>query len=231
LDVFDRFGNSPLDDAIRSKRDVCAKLLVEAGASLSPGHSADSWGYNLCMNAANGDLDQVRRLVNANVFVNARDYDGRTALHLAAASGRQRVVEFLVERGADISAQDRWQETPLHEAVRNGHSGIVAYLKSRGAQQAPSLHVPARIATAKPKRVNVFLVDPLSKQRSAMKSVAVDSDVSMSQFLQAASSKLGSSAVAVRARNHVGAEVDDPRLVYEDEILELELPPAQQPQP
>jgi len=36
------------------------------------------------------------------------DYDGRTAVHLAASEGRINVLHYLHGLGADLNAQDRW---------------------------------------------------------------------------------------------------------------------------
>lgn len=44
----------------------------------------------------------------SGVDVNAVDYDGRSALHVAAAEGHTEVVRFLLENaGADASLRDR----------------------------------------------------------------------------------------------------------------------------
>ena len=52
--------------------------------------------------------------------VNATNFDKRTALHVAAAEGRQKIVEYLVENGAEVNMTDRWGETALQNAVRYG---------------------------------------------------------------------------------------------------------------
>ena len=52
-------------------------------------------------------MRQLTRLVENGVDVNAQDYDGRTALHIAARNGTLSAVEFLVSHKADINAADR----------------------------------------------------------------------------------------------------------------------------
>ena len=47
----------------------------------------------------------------------ARDFSGRTPLHLAAAMSRHRMLEELRAAGADPMARDFWGRTPLHYAV------------------------------------------------------------------------------------------------------------------
>ena len=50
------------------------------------------------------------------------DYDGRTALHLAASEGREETVQYLPQQGAKPDPVDRWGNTPLEDARRAGHS-------------------------------------------------------------------------------------------------------------
>lgn len=66
----------------------------------------------LCAAADAGDMRQLTRLAENGVDVNAQDYDGRTALHIAARNGTLSAVEFLVSHKADINATDRYHSSP-----------------------------------------------------------------------------------------------------------------------
>lgn len=79
---------------------------------------------HLCAASARGDIGELRRLVARGVDINRADYDGRTALHLAASEGTADAVQFLMERGADPSLVDRWGNTPLDDARRGQHEAI-----------------------------------------------------------------------------------------------------------
>ncbi|KAM0828177.1 hypothetical protein ACQ4PT_067722 [Festuca glaucescens] len=58
------------------------------------------------------DAAAVRKLLEEDgALVNARDYDSRTPLHVAALHGWQEVAECLIANGADVNALDRWQNT------------------------------------------------------------------------------------------------------------------------
>lgn len=90
---------------------------------------ADDAGH-MCGAAARGDLGEVRRLVAAGIDPSASDYDGRSAMHLAASEGQEPVVRFLFEQGANASARDRWGNTPLDDARRESRDAIVAFLEA-----------------------------------------------------------------------------------------------------
>ena len=94
---------------------------------------------NLCWAASEGDLDGVRRLVARGADLEAADYDGRTALHLAASEGHlplvKYIVEYFVRRGAKLEPRDRWGATPLDDAEREGHEKVAAILRLNGTDR------------------------------------------------------------------------------------------------
>ena len=65
--------------------------------------------------SSQGNLDYVKELKGL-IDYNSVDYDGRSALHLAAAEGHYDIVEYLIEEGVDTSLKDRWGNTAYHEA-------------------------------------------------------------------------------------------------------------------
>lgn len=97
----------------------------------------DTRNYNVdaCWAASEGDLSGLRRLVLKGVELDAADYDGRTALHLAASEGHERVVAYFIERGVLLSPVDRWGGTPLDDAERGGHVRVAELLTKHGAER------------------------------------------------------------------------------------------------
>ncbi|XP_011305864.1 myotrophin [Fopius arisanus] len=81
----------------------------------------------------NGDLDQVRDIVeNKNIDVNQM-IDGRTPLHYAADYGQNDVVRYLLDKGADANATDKHGITTLLAAIWEGHTNCVKLLLEKGA--------------------------------------------------------------------------------------------------
>jgi ankyrin repeat protein len=65
---------------------------------------------------------------------NFRDYDRRTALHVAASEGHLDICKFLVnEKGVRINRSDRWGGSPLDDAHRHRQEDVVKFLREHGA--------------------------------------------------------------------------------------------------
>lgn len=85
---------------------------------------------NLLFSAASGDVTALRRHKLSGMDVTLADYDGRTALHLAAAEGHMDCIEFLLEQcNVPHDPKDRWGNMPIDEAETFGHIEVVEYLR------------------------------------------------------------------------------------------------------
>ena len=84
--------------------------------------------------AQNGNLNQVKSLLNQGVPVNSRTVYGWTPLHDAARYGRLNIVQELLKRGAHVNPRTRSGMTPLYLAAmwdRSPH--IIHALRKAGA--------------------------------------------------------------------------------------------------
>ena len=102
VNVEDRFGNRPLDDAQRGQKAEVINLLRQHNAL--PGSNAQQ-STDLIAAAAAGDVEEIRKLLESEDMkyaINASDYDSRTCLHVAAAEGHADVVKLLCENGASV---------------------------------------------------------------------------------------------------------------------------------
>ena len=126
--VVDTFGNTALTEACKGGHDDVIDALRKAGASLGVdgGHQASI----LCNTVFEGDLKLLLRYLRAGADVNAVDYDGRSALHVAASKGNVPAVEVLVSEGANMKLKDRWGNTPIDDARRVGAKAVEAFLKA-----------------------------------------------------------------------------------------------------
>lgn len=85
---------------------------------------------NLMFAAYSGDVSALRRFALSAVNMEQRDYDSRTALHIAAAEGHVEAVIFLTEIcKVNPFMKDRWGNTPIDDAMQFGHNVVVSILQ------------------------------------------------------------------------------------------------------
>lgn len=72
----------------------------------------------------------IGNLIKPGVSINGQDYDGRTALGIAASEGQLYAVEFLVNNGADVTIKDFRGNDPLADAIRENRTATIEFLKS-----------------------------------------------------------------------------------------------------
>uniref|UniRef100_A0A8C1JFN7 glutaminase n=1 Tax=Cyprinus carpio TaxID=7962 RepID=A0A8C1JFN7_CYPCA len=99
---------------------------------------------NLLFAAYTGDVSALRRFALSSMDMEQRDYDSRTALHVAAAEGHIEVVRFLLEAcKVNPGPKDRWGNTPIDEATHFGHHEVLALLQEYNNKYNPPVNPDA----------------------------------------------------------------------------------------
>ncbi|KAM9356227.1 60 kDa lysophospholipase isoform 3-T3 [Pholidichthys leucotaenia] len=92
----DRYGNTPLCNAVRFRHKEVVKLLRKTGAHFSR-QELEEAGTELCSLAASGDLEGLEIWSLAGADLNEPGYDGQTAIQVAQAVGKKEAMAFLVQ--------------------------------------------------------------------------------------------------------------------------------------
>ncbi len=93
---------------------------------------SNTWAGPLHDAAEQGDIGQVKRLIDQGADVNARDDYDLTPLHFSVGAGHTEIVELLIAEGANVNARHQ-MGTPLHPAALFGHKAIAKLLIAAGA--------------------------------------------------------------------------------------------------
>jgi ankyrin repeat protein len=124
----DRWGGTPLQDALSGQHIETAHILKAKGAIVSDNFGASA----VCAAAGKGDVPKLRMLHSFGQSLDVGDYDDRRALHLATAEGKVLAVSFLLGISSDPNEMDRWGGTAMGTyAPAHVHSSIRKHPNAR----------------------------------------------------------------------------------------------------
>ena len=82
-----------------------------------------------------GDILLLQTLIILGVKLDSQDYDGRTALHIAASEGHLDAVKYLLYHGANPYVKDIRNGDALTDARREKRHEVVAFIEKFTASQ------------------------------------------------------------------------------------------------
>ena len=132
VDGADATGSTALSWAVQSCDRECVEQLLLCGSDPS---IVDLAGRSPLHHAVLlRDTAIAQFLIAAKADVKSKDFDGVTALHLAACMHRDtRITKLLLSHGADIESHDTNGCRALHHAVYRRNPAILQLLLERGA--------------------------------------------------------------------------------------------------
>lgn len=126
INAVDASGRTALHVACDTTSVEAAKLLVNVGQADIRIRSFATGSTCLHTAALRGSIDIVSLILESSLrsdvdeIIDAVDFQGHTALRIAAVSGNDVVCKHLLEFGASVSVSDRDGDSPLHAVSRIG---------------------------------------------------------------------------------------------------------------
>ena len=130
LNSFSADGWTPLHLAVFFGRINIVQLLLNKGADINAPSKNDQQVmplHSALTNPRNAAVAEL--LIERGADLHARQFEGYTPLHYAAANGLERIVKTLVARSVDLSAKEMGGKTAYDLAVQKGYTSIAELLK------------------------------------------------------------------------------------------------------
>ncbi|KAK1313076.1 Potassium channel KOR1 [Acorus calamus] len=192
----DKFGNTPVLEAIENGHDRIASLLVKKGASLS----IEDAGSRLCSAVARGDSDFLKRIeMKGHVYgVNSR------VCH---------------------SGYMRWGNTPMDEGRRSGSKPLIRLLESAKASELlefpnHSEDIPDKMH---PRRCTVFPFHPWDPKEKRREGVMLWIPRSLKDLIESSNEQLKCNGSKILSEE--GGRITDVDMISDGQKSEVHAPP------
>nr|AAZ40334.1 IkB [Carcinoscorpius rotundicauda] len=148
LDIFNHLSQTPLHLAVLTGQYRIVRRLIVAGATVDMRDRHGNTAFHIA--CERGDMECLRALttpvtenevIEANLqypvdlqylspdFLEHRNYEGQTCLHLAVQQGHMDVIRYLVQCDADVNGKEgKSGRTSLHLAVEAQRDDLVQFL-------------------------------------------------------------------------------------------------------
>jgi ankyrin repeat protein len=131
LDARDKYGETRLFNAVRSKNLLLVEQLIACKSNLNIQNKSGRTPLLLAVFV--GKPDVVKMLLEGDADPNIKDRDEETPIFDAVRIEHQKIVTLLVESKAHLNIQDNDGYAPLHRAVFVGNPDVVTVLLEGGA--------------------------------------------------------------------------------------------------
>jgi hypothetical protein len=99
---------------------------------------AASPGDDLITASRRGQIDEVKKLLDAGAPIEAKNQYGATPLYMAVFNGHADTVQLLLARGADPNVTDTfYKASVLSSSLQKGNTAIARLLLAKGAKPEP----------------------------------------------------------------------------------------------
>ncbi|XP_063420155.1 ankyrin repeat and SOCS box protein 8-like [Mytilus trossulus] len=115
------FGYTALHHAAREGHTESVNILLKYGANTEARDKVEHRTPLHCATARNKTECMDMLITKGGAFIDARDKNNNTALHIAVSVGNVNDVTLLVERGADKNLKNYKDQTPIVLAVHKGN--------------------------------------------------------------------------------------------------------------
>ncbi|KAM4703046.1 B-cell lymphoma 3 protein [Rhinophrynus dorsalis] len=134
LDALNNLRQTPLHLAVITDQPALVSLLLAHGSSPQiPDRNGQTCVHLACEYGSESSLEVLLR--GRTWDLEATNYQGMTALHVAISTGRRDITLCLLENGADVDSVDvKSGNSPLIQAVESGSEDLVSLLLQHGAQ-------------------------------------------------------------------------------------------------
>jgi len=114
---------------------ICMTVALLFGpATIDRAYSQTKPTKSIHQAAVDGDIDQVKALLDKGEKINLENRMGWTPLMAAINNRQQPIAELLISRGADLNVKDRRAQTALFMAASTGQKELVELLVTKGAE-------------------------------------------------------------------------------------------------
>ena len=132
MNAIDNYGLTAVMWAYKKGNVHLVSMLRDKGADYSV-------GITIMVASIGGDIDTVKKLLDAGIYIDKKDNKGWTALMYASLNGHSDIVSMLIDKGANVYEENNDGNTALYLAESKEHTEIVSMLQKKKKEENNAL--------------------------------------------------------------------------------------------